>query len=151
MRYICTNCNYIYDESIGDIESWINIWTKIYEIWDDFSCPICNWSVDDFFELKEEVNYIEDNDNLSFDHFPYIEDNDWKILVKIWKDMHVMWDDHRIYSVLLYDEYWELIEEIFLDIEVEPIVKFDYWDLDEFEIRVRCSIHWLWWRKIKKF
>jgi hypothetical protein len=31
----------------------------------------------------------------------------------------------------------------------EPVssTEFEFDDLDEFEIRVKCSTHWVWWKK----
>lgn len=151
MRYICTNCNYIYDESVWDIEEWISGLTEFYSLWDTFVCPVCWDNKDSFYEIEEEVNYISKQsyiDSLSDEHFPKIKVSDDKIVISVWKDLHPMWDEHRISSVLLYDEYWDLIEEIFLQIDEDPIVEFEYQGFDGFEIRVRCTLHWLWGRKI---
>ena len=151
MRYLCTNCNYVYDESIWDEWEWIEAGTIFDNLGEDFICPVCNEDKDNFYIIEEEVNYIKEEkykDYLMLEHFPEVKINEDKIIVSIWKDLHPMWEDHRISSVLLYDEYGDLVEEIFLDIDEEPIVEFDYfWD-EEFEIRVRCSLHWLWGIKI---
>jgi hypothetical protein len=47
----------------------------------------------------------------------------------------------------LYDEYGDLIEEKFMDFDEDPIIEFDFDDLWEYEIRCRCSLHWVWWKK----
>ncbi len=58
-----------------------------------------------------------------------------------------MWEWHRIAAVSLYDEYWDLIETNYLELETEAVTEFDFDDLDEFEIRVKCSVHWVWGKK----
>ena len=149
MRYICTNCNYIYDESIWDEGEWICSSTFFYSLWDSFVCPVCGEDRDNFYEIEEEVNYIMKQsyiDYLAEEHYPKIKKSDWKIIVSVWKGLlHPMWEDHRISSILLYDEYSDLIEEIFLEIDEDPVVEFENQDLDEYEIRIRCTLHWLWW------
>jgi desulfoferrodoxin (superoxide reductase-like protein) len=67
--------------------------------------------------------------------------------VTIWNEIHPMWESHRITSISLYDEYEDLIEEKFMDYDEDPIVEFDFDDLGEYEIRCRCSLHWVWWKK----
>lgn len=155
MRYLCTNCNYIYDESIWDKEEEIKAWTKLDNLWDNFSCPVCWELAEEFHEIKEEVNYIDENNLLwiEMEHFINININikNWNLRVDIWKwDFHPSWEEHRISSISLYDEYWDLIEEKFLMVWEEPVVEFDISDLDDFEIRTRCSLHWVWGRKIER-
>lgn len=156
MRYLCTNCNYIYDEWLWNSEDSINSWTRIYDI-EDFVCPSCYEWVDNFQEIIEEINYIDesDDDDVSKDHTPItsiIEDREsiyWKVLqVFVWEQEHVMWDDHFIKSISLHYEDWEMIEEKFLDPWDDPLVEFDFDDLEEYEIRINCSLHWVWGMKI---
>lgn len=149
MKYICTNCNYIFDEFIDDNEDIIE---KVDE---DTMCPACYeyWT---FQWIQEEVNYANDINNLEYhelEHIPQIEIIDEKnhiIKVKVWQIEHPMWDEHRLYSISLYDEYWDLIVEEFLVKDSSPEVEFDVYDLDEYEIRIKCSIHWVWGRKFIK-
>jgi desulfoferrodoxin (superoxide reductase-like protein) len=61
-----------------------------------------------------------------------------------------MWDSHRISAVSLYDEYGDLIETKFMDYDVDPVVEFDFDDLWEYEIRVQCSLHGVWWKKFSQ-
>lgn len=152
MRYLCTECNYIYDESLGDSEEWIKSWTAFYSLWDYFTCPVCGETKDSFHEITEQINYIEDENSVDFmelDHFMEIYKEEWLIEVKIWKEMHPSWEDHRITEISLYDEYGDLVETKFIEVWEEPEVQFDISDLDDYELRVRCSLHWVWWRKIK--
>jgi rubredoxin len=148
MKYVCTNCNYVYDESIWDIEEEIKAWTKFYELGDYFSCPVCyEWS-ENFDLIKEEINYIEsDNpiDIFEIEHFPIIKIENSILTVVVWKDnRHSMLDEHYISSISLMDEYGDLIEEKFLEPWDNPKVKFEFDNFDEFEIVVRCTFHWLW-------
>jgi rubredoxin len=47
-KYICTICNYIYDESKGHPEAGIAPGTKWEDLPEDFVCPICGASQDAF-------------------------------------------------------------------------------------------------------
>ncbi len=152
MRYLCTNCNYIYDESLWDKEENIESGTLFDDLGDYFECPVCGDSKDSFHEIKEEVNYITDEntyDLLELDHFIDIYKEDDLIEVRVWKDLHPSWDEHRITEITLYDEYGDIVETKFLGIWEEPDVQFDISDLDDFEVRVRCSLHGVWGRKIE--
>ena len=48
MKYICTNCGYIYDEEKGDPENGIEPGTLFDDISDDWVCPICYVTKDRF-------------------------------------------------------------------------------------------------------
>ena len=41
MRYICTNCGYIYDPASGDPEAGVAVGTVFAELPDDWICPVC--------------------------------------------------------------------------------------------------------------
>jgi desulfoferrodoxin (superoxide reductase-like protein)/DNA-directed RNA polymerase subunit RPC12/RpoP len=150
MRYICVNCSYTFDESMWDREEWIDVATKIENIQ---RCPNCE-EYDSFQWLKEEVNYAHDYKSLEIleiEHIPQIKAiDDSTIEVFIWASEHPMWEEHRISSISLFDEYWELICEEFLLPESDPSVEFDVSDLDEYEVVARCNIHWSWWTKVMK-
>lgn len=142
MKYLCTSCNYVYDNALWDSEESVNIWAEINE------CPVCG-EYDSFQWIEEEINYIDDDLwPLEIDHFPDIEVIWDKIKVTVWNEIHPMWEAHRIAAVYLYDEYWDLVSTRYLELETEAVVEFDNENFDEFEIRVKCSVHWLWWRKI---
>ena len=153
MKYLCPECNYIYDESVWYPYENIKQWTKLHDLWVDFKCPICWESSENFQEIIEEVNYIDENNILwlEFEHFININDLwNWKIEVSVWlEEYHPSWEEHRISQISLFDEYWDLVYEYFLKVWETPKVEFDIDWLDEYEIVVRCTIHWLWWRKVK--
>ena len=147
MKYLCTACNYIYDEAVWDPKEEIPAWTLFKEFPYDFSCPNCFEPKDSFMEIKEEILYVQNKNfmtPLEKTHIPKINIFDWKVFVDIWKVEHPMVEWHFIYSVSLYDEYWDLVEEKLLNIWDKPKVEFDISDIDDFEIRVKCNIDWLW-------
>jgi len=149
MKYICTNCNYIFDEYIDDAEDTIS------EVDNDTMCPVCH-EYDSFQWIAEQVNYAEDINNLQLhelEHIPQIDvidEENHTIRVFVWKNEHPMESEHRLYSISLYDEYWDLVTEEFLHKEASPEAEFDVYDLDEYEIRVKCNVHWVWGRKVVK-
>lgn len=150
MRYLCTGCNYIYDESQWDED--ISYGTSFDALDDYFTCPVC-WAEKDYFhEIKEEVNYIPEDprEPLEIDHYIETKVSRDKLVVTIGNEIHPMWDSHRISAVSLYDEYGDLIETKFMDYDVDPVVEFDFDDLWEYEIRVQCSLHGVWWKKFSQ-
>jgi rubredoxin len=52
-KYICTVCEYIYDPAVGDPDSGIVPGTPFEDIPDDWECPDCKVSKEDF-EIYEE-------------------------------------------------------------------------------------------------
>ncbi|MFK7780067.1 MAG: desulfoferrodoxin family protein [Candidatus Gracilibacteria bacterium] len=142
MKYLCTNCNYVFDKAIGDKEEGIAIGAEIDK------CPVCK-EYDVFQGIKEEINYISGDDLLSLeiDHYPEIEIKKDKIIVTVGNEIHPMGLEHRIAAVGLYDEYGDLVKVNYLELETEAVTEFDFDNLDEFEIRVNCSVHGLWARK----
>ncbi|MBN3961577.1 rubredoxin [Nostoc sp. NMS8] len=52
-KYICTVCNYIYDPAEGDPDSDIAPGTAFEDIPDDWLCPVCGATKEEF-ELVEE-------------------------------------------------------------------------------------------------
>ena len=150
MRYTCVNCNYVYDEAQWDVGEWIEKGTALDVMKDHFECPVCWDGADSFQEIIEEVLYAEDldeMDTMELDHIPEIEIDEGTAFVHVWKHEHVMWEDHYITSISLYDEYGDLVEEDFLVPWDGPIAEFDISDLDDFEIRCRCNQHGTWWYK----
>lgn len=153
MRYLCTSCNFIFDEGIGDQDSGIEAWTSFDDLGDYFKCPVCEDSADAFHEIKEEVNYIDNHhtrDPMEVDHFIETERIWDKLKVTIWNGIHPMWESHSISSISLFDEYSDLVEEIFLPMDEEAIAEFDFDDLGEYEIRCRCTLHWVWGKKFQE-
>jgi rubredoxin len=145
MKYLCINCNYIYDEALGDETEWIEAGTKIENLG---VCPVCS-ETDTFEHINEEIIYVEEDtpDRMEQEHFIEAEKKDWYITVCVWKNEHPMWKDHRIAWVGLYDEYGDLLDEVFLWEEDDLVMDFEDYDLDEFEVRVGCSKHKMFGRK----
>lgn len=52
-KYICIPCGYIYDPEQGDPDGGIPKGTDFKDIPEDWSCPICFVSKDDFELIKE--------------------------------------------------------------------------------------------------
>ena len=52
MKYICINCGYIYDPSIGDPGSSIAAGTEFDDIPEAWVCPICYVSKDNFDPME---------------------------------------------------------------------------------------------------
>jgi len=147
MKYLCTNCNYIYDETIWDEKEWIAPWTLFSELDYDFFCPNCFEPKEAFMEVKEEILFAQNNNFLSpleKIHVPQVKILDNKAFVKVGKIEHPMIESHFIYSISLYDEYWDLVEEKLLNIWEKPEVIFDISQIDDFEIRAKCNLDWLW-------
>ena len=51
-KYVCTLCGYVYDPAQGDPDSGVNPGTSFDDLPDDWECPVCGASKDDF--EKEE-------------------------------------------------------------------------------------------------
>ena len=51
-RYVCTICGYVYDPEAGDPDNGVSPGTKWEDVPDDWECPVCGASKDDF--EKEE-------------------------------------------------------------------------------------------------
>ncbi len=47
-KYECVVCGWVYDEEKGDPDSGVAAGTKWDDIPDDWVCPMCGASVDDF-------------------------------------------------------------------------------------------------------
>jgi len=52
-KYECTVCGYIYDPELGDADGGIKPGTPFEEIPDDWVCPVCGASKDQFEKVKE--------------------------------------------------------------------------------------------------
>lgn len=50
MRYVCVVCGWEYDELTGCPESGIAAGTKWEDVPEDFVCPLCKVSKDEFYE-----------------------------------------------------------------------------------------------------
>ena len=47
-KYVCTVCGYVYDPQQGDPDNGIDPGTKFEDLPDDWECPVCGASKDDF-------------------------------------------------------------------------------------------------------
>jgi rubredoxin len=47
-RYVCTICGYVYDPEQGDPDNGVAPGTKWEDVPDDWECPVCGASKDDF-------------------------------------------------------------------------------------------------------
>jgi rubredoxin len=47
-KYVCTICGYVYDPAEGDPDNNVAPGTKWEDVPDDWECPICGASKDDF-------------------------------------------------------------------------------------------------------
>ena len=54
MKYVCTLCGYIYDETLGDEHEGIEPGTEWLELPEDFECPLCGADKSQFEESEEE-------------------------------------------------------------------------------------------------
>jgi rubredoxin len=52
-KYICTVCGYIYDPEVGDPDSGVAPGTAFEDIPEDWVCPLCSVTKDDF-EVYED-------------------------------------------------------------------------------------------------
>lgn len=54
-RYLCTTCGYVYNPEKGDPDSGIDVGTKWEDVPDDWKCPVCGASKDNFKKLKRKT------------------------------------------------------------------------------------------------
>jgi rubredoxin len=50
--YVCQVCGYVYDPAVGDPDNGIPAGTRFEDLPDEWTCPVCGASKDDF--EKEE-------------------------------------------------------------------------------------------------
>lgn len=147
MRYLCTNCNYIYDEWMGEQTDWIQ--SGVY-CDDDFECPWCGES-GYFHEIQEELNIIDASNNqwyLELEHIPVIHLRDDILEIRVGREPHSMWPTHRISTIAIHDEDGDMIEQQFLSEDDQAVWEFHIDGYDDIEIRIRCSLHGTWSKKI---
>ncbi len=49
-NYVCTVCGYIYDSNEGDGEAGVKPGTKFHALPEDWACPVCGASRDEFLQ-----------------------------------------------------------------------------------------------------
>jgi len=47
-RYVCEICGYVYDPAEGDPDNGVDPGTSFADLPDDWECPVCGASKDDF-------------------------------------------------------------------------------------------------------
>jgi rubredoxin len=47
-KYVCTVCGYVYDPEQGDPDNGVNPGTKWEDVPNDWECPVCGASKNDF-------------------------------------------------------------------------------------------------------
>lgn len=47
-KYVCTVCGYVYDPKQGDPDNGVEPETKWEDVPDDWECPVCGASKDEF-------------------------------------------------------------------------------------------------------
>ena len=52
-KYKCKSCGYVYDPEQGDLMSGIDPGTSFEDIPEDWICPLCGVSKEDFIKLEE--------------------------------------------------------------------------------------------------
>jgi rubredoxin len=51
-KYECLVCGWVYDEAVGDPDSGIEAGTKFEDLPDDWVCPMCGASKEDFEKVE---------------------------------------------------------------------------------------------------
>ncbi len=54
-KWVCTVCGYIYDPAVGDPDGEIAPNTPFEDLPDDWTCPVCGASKEDFEKTGEEA------------------------------------------------------------------------------------------------
>ena len=52
-KYYCTVCDWVYDTTVGDPDGGIAPGTPFEEIPDDWTCPLCGVTKEDFAIVEE--------------------------------------------------------------------------------------------------
>lgn len=47
-KYVCSACGYVYDPAVGDPDNGIKEGTSFNDLPDDWVCPVCGVSKDEF-------------------------------------------------------------------------------------------------------
>lgn len=47
-KYVCNVCGFVYDPTVGDPDSGIPAGTAFEDLPDDWTCPVCGVSKEDF-------------------------------------------------------------------------------------------------------
>lgn len=53
-KWLCVPCEYVYDPEVGDADGGIDPGTPFEELPDDWECPVCGASKDEFEEITDD-------------------------------------------------------------------------------------------------
>ena len=53
-KYVCELCGYVYDPAVGDPDNGIAPGTEFDELPEDWVCPLCGATKEDFEKVTEE-------------------------------------------------------------------------------------------------
>ena len=62
MKYICELCGYEYDSKVGDTENGIEAGTDFEDIPEDWTCPLCGATKEDFEPVADDSEDEEDSE-----------------------------------------------------------------------------------------
>lgn len=157
LKYHCTNCSYIYSPYLWDPEREIEPVTFFEDLDDFWNCPSCQSNKDDFVEIKENIQELTSLDNMipqEENHTPFYFVDSNRIYVKVWWENETfIWDEnHFIEYVWIFDENEDVVDTVFLpEIDEDWFLEFELPDLDFFEVRASCNLHWVWkWVEINQ-
>lgn len=147
-KFHCTNCSYVYNPFLWDEESEVESWTAFDELHDNWHCPVCSENKEFFVEIPENIHDFKKFEELlpeEIRHTPFYYEKDWKIIISIWTEDESFSQDevHFIEYVGLFYNDWEIIDYIKLPENLDEII-FDLDNIDEYEVRASCSLHWVW-------
>ena len=54
-KYECTVCHWVYDPQVGDPDNGVEPGTSFEQIPDDWSCPLCGVSKEEFEPVEERL------------------------------------------------------------------------------------------------
>ena len=54
MKYVCALCGYVYKTEKGDPENGIEAGTEFEDINEEWTCPLCGASKEDFEEVSDD-------------------------------------------------------------------------------------------------
>ena len=64
-KYECTVCHWVYDPQVGDPDNGVEPGTSFEQIPDDWSCPLCGVSKEEFEKLIAQGVNIHAKDTIS--------------------------------------------------------------------------------------
>lgn len=50
-KWTCVPCGYVYDETVGDLDSGVKEGTKFEDIPDNWCCPVCGLGKENFEKM----------------------------------------------------------------------------------------------------